>query len=231
MSTLQVEPPPVRDPDTWGRGWTCARRGLLVAVLAMLAVAVLTGDRRGSYADLHDALRAGEVDRVVVTDGLAPGGQGYALQEVLWRDGLVQRRAEVWQVQGDERPEADGLPVAEREAGLDLLAAYPGLVVDRAPASVASTTEILGWRQTGCAAGSGLALVLAAFMVLLLGPTPWRATRWGWFWLFWTPPGLLAFLLLGGPGALPAPRPGAWRMHGGWAFLLALVVGGTIGGS
>ena len=58
---------------------------------------------------------------------------------------------------------------------------------------------------------------------------PERATRWAWFWLQWNPVGVLAFLLLSGPvPGVPAPRPGARRLTGGWAFLLSLLLGGGV---
>ena len=66
------------------------------------------------------------------------------------------------------------------------------------------------------------------FAMMVSGPDPWRATKSAWFWLMISPAGpivLIAFLSLGGPtGLAPAPRRGAQRLTGGWAFLLFLLL-------
>lgn len=60
------------------------------------------------------------------------------------------------------------------------------------------------------------------------GPAPWRATSWAWIWLILGggPLGSIAYLLLGGPLGLWRPRDVNRRLTGGWAFLIALVLGG-----
>jgi hypothetical protein len=77
-------------------------------------------------------------------------------------------------------------------------------------------------------------VLLAATLVLKGGPRPWRATRWAWAWLvLLVPPyGIAAYLVLGGPTGLLRPRdPRRVWLTGGWAFLLALVLGGASAGS
>jgi len=72
---------------------------------------------------------------------------------------------------------------------------------------------------------------VGTLLCLVWGPTPWRATRWAWFWIIAHPLGPISapvFLLLSGPTPLlRAPKPGARRLHGGWAFLLAVVTAGV----
>jgi hypothetical protein len=70
-------------------------------------------------------------------------------------------------------------------------------------------------------------VALSAFVLLVVGPQPWRATRWAWFWLLWTAPplGILAFLLLGGSTRLWPPARAEARLTGGWAFLLTILLG------
>lgn len=68
---------------------------------------------------------------------------------------------------------------------------------------------------------------LFLLVVLVRGPRPRRATRWGWFWLFGAPLGLEAYLLLSGSWTRAA-RPGDQsprRVVGGVAFAIALLVG------
>lgn len=216
-------------PRTWPRWWLRIRWALLAAAVVMLVVAVATGDRSGSLADLESDLAAGNVDTVtVVGTGLADGSTGYARQEVHWRDGLVERRAEVWHVTPGESPQTDGEPVSRTEIGRTLADEHPGLTVLRREGPEAHS-ELAGWRLTGWAAVGAFVLLGAALSLLINGPQPWRATRWAWFWLLWTPAGFVAFLLLAGPLPLvPGPRRPGRRLTGGWAFLLSLVLGGGI---
>ena len=56
--------------------------------------------------------------------------------------------------------------------------------------------------------------------------------RWGWFWLvlLTVPLGPLAFLLAGGPTSRTVvDQEQEGRLTGGWAFLLALLVGSVLG--
>ena len=75
-----------------------------------------------------------------------------------------------------------------------------------------------------------LVLGLGALVLLVGGRHPWRATRWAWFWLVvltGVPTyAIVAYLLLSGRTPLvPAPRRGARRLTGGWAFLLGVLLG------
>ena len=88
--------------------------------------------------------------------------------------------------------------------------------------------HVLGWVAPDWTGLARLFLVIGTLAHLVLGPQPWRATRWAWFWLFGvlSPLGMIAFLVLSGPTpGVRTPRSGARRLTGGWAFLLALVLG------
>jgi hypothetical protein len=72
---------------------------------------------------------------------------------------------------------------------------------------------------------------LATLLLLVREPQPWRATPWAWFWIWTTPIGTPLYLLLSGPTPLlPAPRNPNRRLTGGWAFLLAFVLGSLLTG-
>ncbi|MCZ2819293.1 hypothetical protein O2V63_02995 [Modestobacter sp. VKM Ac-2977] len=227
-STAPAHPRPrarLRDP------WTALRVALVVLGLGMVLASVLVGQRPGSLDDLRAAVDAGRVEEVRVSEGLEPGATGYAVQTAVWQSGLITRRTEVWEASpGGDVPQ-DRRPVLYRDLAAELQAADPDLrVVPLAEAS--SWSEVLGWRLPNWAGTVLLAHGLAVVFLLVGGPPPARATRWGWFWLSWPPIGSLAFLLLSGPfPGIPAPRPGARRLTGGWAFLFTwLVVGALAGG-
>ena len=88
--------------------------------------------------------------------------------------------------------------------------------------------SVYGWSVPGALALRILVLFVGT-LSMILGPRPWRATRWAWAWLVLLVPlvGVPAYLLFGGPTGLfrpkPPHRPG---LTGGWAFLLALLLGG-----
>lgn len=99
--------------------------------------------------------------------------------------------------------------------------------------SVTGSAEVFDveWTGPSWAVLSGMATGFTAFVWLLLGPQPWRFTRWGWFWLVFGawPVGVPAFLLLGGAsGLLPPADPG--RRLSGWSGLgLGIVVSLVLG--
>lgn len=77
---------------------------------------------------------------------------------------------------------------------------------------------------------TGIVAAVATLLLLVAGPVPWRANRWGWFWVLGigreTGVGALLFLLLSGPtpGVRP-PDPEAERMNGWRGLVVSLVVG------
>ena len=211
--------------------WTALRVSLVVLGLGVVLASVLVGQRPGSLEDLRAAVEAGRVGEVRVSEGLEPGATGHAVQTAVWRAGPVTRRTEVWEASPGVDVPQDGRPVLDRDLAAQLHAADPDLrLVPLAEPS--SWSEVLGWRLPNWAGTVLLAHGLAVVFLLVGGPPPARATRWAWFWLSWPPIGSLAFLLLSGPfPGIPAPRPGARRLTGGWAFLLSFVLGGALIGS
>ena len=221
--------------------WTRADRVLRLLVIAgwvlVLGLVALLGERQASLTDLERAVAAGEVDEVRLAGSLSEQGRGTATAEVHWRQGGVGYTATVIEARplrlappAEERGEAT---VVAGDLGTWLRDIDPALEVVRVE-SPSTTTEVLGWRVGGWLVWALLGAWVATLLLLLHSPQPWRATRWAWFWLLGLlpPVGLVAFLLLGGPVPLvPAPRDGARRLTGGWAFLIALVLGGSVLGA
>lgn len=194
---------------------------LLLGWLAVLVAALATGTREAGWHDLRDAVASGDVTSVSTTRGLGPHTRGSTPVEVTWRQGIVRYRTEMREVRPLRRTTPPRV-VADVDAAL--LALQPGLTVTHHE-WVTSSAAVLGWRVSGWFAWLGVALFLFTLVLLMTQPEPWRATRWAWFWLIWSAPGLAAYLLLSGPtGILPPPRHPERRLTGGWAFLLALVV-------
>jgi hypothetical protein len=209
----------LRDPAT------ALRVALAVGWLVLALTTVLVGQRPASLEDLRAGIEAGEITEVRVSEGLEPGATGYATQAVVWRNGLLGHRTEGWQLSPGVDAPSGGEPVL----GPDLAGELRAEGVRVLPlADRSAHSQVAGWQvpqQVGL-------LLFAEWVVTLFllvgGPVPERATRWAWFWLNSGPFGVLAFLLLSGPfPGVPAPRPGARRLTGGWAFLLSLVLGGA----
>lgn len=194
---------------------------LVVLWVALTVVTLLTTPRERSYRQLAQAIGSGEVGEVAVVGDSGRGrGSGTVLLE--WRQHLLLHTATVEGARPlSEAPRGTNLVVLESPVAETLVERFPGL-------DVRSTDEPSGGR--GVLLGLlGLATATWTVLVLLATPHVVRATRWAWFWLFWIlpPVGILAFLLAGGPTGLVPQRPGGRRLTGGWAFLLAVLLGGT----
>jgi hypothetical protein len=195
---------------------------------------VLVGSRPASWDALTRAVDSGDLDSVTVVGEEIPssaGDAGFSVLEVRWRDGGLVRRTEVRQVVGDGRaPRGTGHVV--RGSVTDALHELDaGLEVRREPMRGGARVDVLGLRLEGAPATGVFVLGLGTLMLLIGGPEPERATRWAWFWLMIALPPLVcpAYLLLGGM-LREHPQPGPRRLRGGWAFVLALVLGGAVGG-
>lgn len=208
---------------------------LLVGWLILVVGTMVAGEHRASLGDFDSAVRSGRVQEVDVVGAMrATGWTGYVTVELRWRDGLMRQVSEITQVseaQGAQAaPGTASSRVAVGDVGAYLAKAYPGLRVRDGGASTASMrwggplgTWVPAWITLGA-----LALVLAAIMMAGWSDEPWRATRWGWFWLLFSPFGFFVvplFALFSGPTPAFSRRPGA-RLRGGWAFLLSVVLGG-----
>ncbi len=197
---------------------------LLVGWLAVMVAVVATGTREAGWHDLRDAVTSGDVTSVSTTRGLGPHTRGSTPVEVTWREGIVRYRTEMREARPLRRSAAPWV-VGDVEAALTAL--QPGLTVTHHEWGT-SSAQVLGWRVSGWFAWLGVTLGLFTLILLITQSESWRATRWAWFWLIWSVPGLVAYLLLSGPtGILPPPRDPERRLTGGWAFLLAAVVSST----
>ncbi|GAA1391775.1 hypothetical protein GCM10009599_11120 [Luteococcus peritonei] len=200
----------------------------LVSAVAML----LLGQRVTDYSHLQQALASGRVNQVRVegafghTTDLPAEATGTTQVRIVWRDGLLERVTEVQQYHpGDGMGEpVEGYPSITGEVEDALRDIDPQVSITWAdPRS--SWSNLAGFQ--GPVWIISLILLAAAGIVTLLlgGPEPRLATRWGWIWLLSSPLTLvvaLAFLLVGCRGH----QPGRRRLTGGWAFVLKLLLGG-----
>lgn len=202
---------------------------LLVSCLLMVPLGALFGERLTDFGDLRQAVAAGQVRQVWATDGIGTGSTGCSTQQLHWRNGALPRRTEVVIQSSGEGYDCDHSATRllnSRDAVTPLRALQPGLRVTRVRSDWSSST-LFGWSIPHWLGLAGLGLQVLGVIMLIHGPTPWRATRWGWFWVMVNPLGTVAFALLGGPTPpLPAPRLPHRVLTGGWAFFLMLVLGG-----
>jgi len=190
------------------------RLGLLACFgLAVLHAWTLPAERL--TGDLLVSLSDGNVETITIERPSAQV-QGQMELRVDWsqrsgRDGYAYYAAST--LPGD--PQID-----EGEAILMAAASSP------APVRV-TTVEPMALRA-GIVVNWPAVVGLGAMLVLITGPQPRLATKWAWFWLAWAVPPLWAVFLLLEPvpvwrrTSVPA-RP--QRYTGGWAFLLALLLG------
>jgi hypothetical protein len=208
-------------------GWTTwMRYALIVCWIVLMALTVAVGDRSTSWGRLQSDVAAGRVQSVRVMGALGPGGSGYTTVEVHWRRGWFGHETEVVQARPRSAAPsgaADG-GVVTRDVAALLTGVRPGLEVTRGPWP-SSDTSLWGWHVPSWLALPAMVLFLAALWLVVNGPRPWRATRWGWFWLLASPVGVLAFLMLSGPTPpLRAPPVTSRRLTGGRALLLSIVL-------
>ncbi|WP_107773252.1 hypothetical protein [Nocardioides sediminis] len=221
--------------DDWGRRDRIAGWVLAGAWTALLVAALLTGHRVSDFDRLEHLVAAGEVTEVEVVGGFgdSEGWQGWAGVEVRWREGWTVDTAHVTEASDDRqaaraRREGDAdraVVVGSVEAHLSAL--DPDVRFTRGGFR-SSSFEMGGWQAPGWV-GLVYVVLLGATLVLNGGPRPWRATPWAWGWLILLVPpyGIAAYLLAGGPTGLLRPRdPTRVWLTGGWAFLLALLLGG-----
>ncbi|MCZ2830399.1 hypothetical protein O2W14_16295 [Modestobacter sp. VKM Ac-2986] len=221
---------PRRPPARLRDPWTALRVALVAGWLAIALATLVAGQRPASLDDLRAAVDSGRVTEVQLSEGLGPGATGYVVQEAVWREGLLSHRTEGWDVSPGVDAPLDSRQVFDTGMADQLRTAGVRVLPLDEPSS---SSEVFGWWVPGWVGLLVLAEWVAVLFLLVAGPVPERATRWAWFWLQWNPFGVLALLLLSGPfPGVRAPRPGARRLTGGWAFLLSLFLGGGhLGGS
>jgi hypothetical protein len=215
-----------------GRWDRIAAWSLLVAIVVMLGAAVVLGERDVEVSELREAIAAGDVTEVRLSEnGL--DAIGYWSVTVRWKEHGLDHVTTVTQASNERQAHRVNRPADEVVVG-DVAEA---LTTDGREVTVVgstsrdyggTTTPLLGVTAPGWITLVGLSIVCAT--LLLAGSIePWRATRWGWaWWILLTPIGAPVFLLFGGLTGLLRPRPGGYRLTGGWAFALASVVGGVL---
>lgn len=221
--------------------WTDRLRWALgVGWVALLLIGVLAGTRAGTFEEVRTAVASGAVHEVTVAGGLTAAESGTTTQQVLWREGWTQHRAEVtWSTSSAGADDggvvssttSDGAPVLGRDVADVLREAQPGLVVHRGDLARSSTTSFLGWYLPAPQVVGPLYLAGALVLLFLIMNVPptWRLTRWAWFWIGFTPVGAVLFALFAGPTpGLPRPRHPTERIGGLLAFVVSLVAGGLL---
>lgn len=172
------------------------------------------------------------------------GGSWSAVVEVRWREALLVRHTEYVvastprEAREMQQENDTSLPVAigARDAlPRTWTTRQPDLVVEQweRRGSPRASAMVFGveWFAPSWAVWTGVVVGLATFMRVVVGPQPWRFTRWGWFWLVagaW-PVGVPAYLLFGGPAGLLPPEDPARRLSGWTGFGLTIVLGFLLG--
>lgn len=200
---------------------------LLLLGWAAIAVAVLvTGSLTTSFTELRRAVESGAVTRVSAERGFDDSSvTAYGVQEVRWRDGLVERRTEVAVASPGERTTDTDLPFAGLDVVPQLRALAPGDLAVSAFESPYSSSSAFGFQVPTALGLLAAAWWICSITLLAGGPEPFWATRWAWSWLSLLPGGVVACLVLSGPAPLlPSQRPGSRRLTGGWALLAVVVV-------
>lgn len=219
-----------------GRWDRIAAWSLLAVLVVMLSAAVVLGERKVEVSELRAAIAAGDVTEVRVSEGIGDGigdGIGYASVVVRWEEHGLTYATSLTQASNERqarriRTTGEEVVVGDVAEALTTDGREVTVVGSTPRSSGGSTTTLFGFTAPGWVALGGLAVVCAT--LLLVGSIePWRATRWGWAWfVLLTPIGAPLFLLFGGLTGLWRPRPGAYRLTGGWAFLLASAVGAAL---
>jgi hypothetical protein len=219
-------------------GFSPTRLTLAALWIFVLATSAVVGERQATLTDLLNAVASGKVSEVHVAGALPAGSSGWATLDVRWRQGLGAHRATVVQASPDSEQEAADSGSSTRSV---ITTDVATLIRDRAPnahvqvkvsqARTSTTAKVLGWDLPSWMMWIVLIGLAVTLGLIVNGPEPWRATRWGWAWalLFTGPIAAAAFAALSGPTPLmPRPKHSARRLTGGWAFLLGALLGPMI---
>jgi hypothetical protein len=224
-----VDPAP---PTRRGTGVRVLAHVLLVGWIAITVMTVLAGHRPSTFGELKADVAAGRVEEVQVSGSLGPRGRGFEVVQVRWRDGLFAYETEVVEArplrQAPRGRQADGAEVVGSVSD-ELRAVAPDLRI-----ATSGRGNGLTWYGFAPPDWAWWALV-AAFAgttgLLAWRPEPRSVTRWGWmWWVVLAPPvGPIAYLLLSGVASGRVWDGSDRRTGGGVSFLLALLVGASLG--
>ncbi len=194
--------------------------------LLTAALMVTTGQRPATYGVLLSDVASGKVDEVQYV-----GADASETVELRWSvlGGLLDQYAVVRVGYGGSSDAwGETTAVTSEDPRQALRSIDEHVTITVGPSGETPSFGFMDWRVPGPVALLAMATWLGGLLLVVGGPEPWRATRWGWawVWLLTGPLGSVAYLLLGGPLGVGRPRPGQRRLTGGWAFLLALVLSG-----
>lgn len=235
MTITDEQPTDAAAPaDRWARRGRAAGWILAVGWLALLMSLVAFGTRESSYDQLRSGIRSGAITEVQESStDFEPGMSDFETVTLRWREGLISRTATLIHASGeraakDARRDGQSDPVVVGSVADHLTALNPDLRVRTGERTYPAYT-LSGWEGPGWIGLAYLVLLLGT-LVLIRGTRTWRATRAAWAWLVLLAPpfGVPAYFLFGGPLGLFRPRPPIRvGLTGGWAFLLALLLGGA----
>lgn len=213
----------------YARAWVGLRLVLAVGYVLLACAAAGLHQAGSTLGQLYADLDRGSVSQVrVVGVVLPPGSTGSALQEVTWRTGSRAWRVELVQVRGSDE---GALPASRAERTTDdvvqqVRARSPETDLEVSGPRTGVVARAFGVAYAGVAALPIVVLTVAGLLLLVGGPQPWRATRWGWFWLCLVPGGPLVYLARSGPTpGLRPPAPDDALLTGGRALVAAVVLG------
>jgi hypothetical protein len=230
-TTLEVPPrTPVRTH------WDVLRWAVVLGWIAVAIALPLSSERTSSWHELQGLVGTGDVTAVRISPELPAAATGFQTVVLHWEVGSWNYVTTIYQ----ERRDPDALDsdsprhghhstaTVETSPTAALKALQPGLVVEHSGSGLDHRARVIGFAIPWALSVVAGVLGLLSLITLVLGPQPWRATKWAWFWLFTFPPVQVLFVLLSGPTpGLPAPRDPSRRLTGGWAFLIAAVTGGV----
>ncbi|HEV2798802.1 MAG TPA: hypothetical protein VGV65_14400 [Nocardioides sp.] len=225
--TVEMAPAPTSYDEWRDRRWRMTGAVFALAWLVAAAGVLGGGERRSDLDTLVAEVRSGSVTSVELAGAEGPSSRF----ELGWRDGLVHRFAVVDLDLGSTPrtyTSGDRITVPMDEF---LRSLHPDLEVVNIASGGGFTSEWRGWRLSNGTALLAVGAWLGTLLLMMGGPEPWRATRWGWWWLLLAggPLASLVFLLAGGPLGVGRPRDPARRLTGGWAFLIAILFLGGFG--
>jgi hypothetical protein len=207
------------------------RWGLIGCWVVVLAVMPFVSENTADWSDVRDLVASGKVQSVQIDHELPAEATGSTEVTIHWQRGPFDYVTTVREIRGDSTDgpmnyaDDDVTATLHTRPSSRLLELQPGLNVTRGQGHDYYDNKFVGFVVPAAIGYVAIALGVAAFLLLVEGPQPWRATHWAWLWLFSNPIGMACFLLLSGPvPGLRAPRNVKRRLTGGWAFLLSIVL-------
>lgn len=220
--------------DVVSRTYFWVRIATLALALAACTAIALTGEKRTSFNDFYSAAQTGVIDKATIVGDMHKGSNGASVAEVHYRDGWVNKYAEVIVASSSDEAHTVGLgsedldrttPIIGTTLTNKLRQDAPHLHITTAFDRGGHTT-IGSWQGPTWIAYLWLPAGLGWLGLLVNGPEPHRATRWAWFWTTcgsFGAVGMLLYLLVGVPWRnIPTPAPK--RLTGGWAFVLFVML-------